>query len=58
MTHLFFPEHTEHDVEFEEGDEPTWLVSRDFKWWYDDYVKKLPVGGYIDSDFRRFTRIS
>jgi hypothetical protein len=53
MTHNFFEMPPEI---FEESDAPDWLVHKENKWWYDDYVKKLEVGENIKSDFRTITR--
>jgi hypothetical protein len=42
---------------FDENNPPKWLLSKEFKWWYDDYVLKLEIGESIDSDFQNFERI-
>ncbi len=54
MTHNFFPDLMER---FDETNPPSWLVSREFDWWYKDYVLVLKVGESIKSDFRKITRI-
>jgi len=43
--------------EFYEDNPPKWMLSDEFKWWYDDYVLKLEVGKSIRTDFQNITRI-
>jgi hypothetical protein len=43
---------------FDEDKPPEYFLSKDFKWWYDDYVLKLEVDESISTDFNRVTRIS
>ena len=54
MTHLYFDSDPE---VFDDTAPPAWLASKVFKWWFDDYVCKLPVGGSISSDFRLISRV-
>lgn len=50
---------------FSEHDAPDWLTScnsirgstMDNRWFWEDYVLKLKVGGSIDTDFRTITRV-
>jgi hypothetical protein len=52
FTHLFF----EGDVEHLETDLPSWLHSKDFKWFLDKHVLTLEVGSFVETDFHRITR--
>lgn len=54
MTHRFFENHVEF---FTEENPPWWLVSKDYKWWYDDYILELEVGEAKEGDFRKIERI-
>ena len=42
---------------FTEHEPPWWLISKEFKWFFDSKVLTLKVGDFIDTDFRRITRI-
>jgi len=53
MNHLYFIGVW---VEFLDTNPPEWLVSKNYKWWWDDHVLTLDVGCHIDSDFQRITR--
>ncbi len=44
--------------EFSDDDPPKYLLSYEFRWWYEEYVLKLNIGEAIESDFNRYTRIS
>lgn len=64
MTHRYFknlkPE------EFDEQSAPNWLTSKntikgstmDCRWFWEDFVLSLPVGGEVYTDFRKIIRIS
>jgi hypothetical protein len=54
--HTFFPEAKYQD--FEHDKPPPWMISKDYKWWYDAHVLTLKVGETVESDFRRITRVS
>jgi hypothetical protein len=56
MTHLFFTKSEPYF--FTDTNPPIWLMSHTFRWWLEDYVFKLEIGKFIDSDFRRITRIN
>jgi hypothetical protein len=55
MTHLYLS--NSKPEEFEEVNVPNWLTSKEFNWLWEGYVMKLPVGGSIDTDFRKIERI-
>lgn len=63
MKHRFLSKQPE---EFDESDAPDWLTScntipgstMDGRWFWNDHVLTLSVGGTIDTDFRIITRIS
>lgn len=42
---------------FTENNPPPYYLSKDFKWWYEGYVLRLPVFGTIEDDFWTITRI-
>lgn len=44
-------------IYFTEDSPPTYLISKEYNWWWEGYIKKLAVGEYIDSDFHRYTRV-
>lgn len=43
---------------FTEKNPPWWLVSREFKWWWDTQVKKIQVGQVVETDFQKIERIA
>ena len=53
-------------LRFSEVDAPDWLTSRntvpgstmDNRWFWEKHVLTLPLGGSIDTDFHRITRIA
>ena len=54
MTHKFF------DMKsfiFTEKNPPEFLLSKVYRWWWDNYVMKLNVGESVDSDFQSIKRI-
>ena len=55
MTHLFF-DFAEPEV-FTEDKAPEWLTKGDYLHFWNNCVLKLEVSGFVDTDFRRITRI-
>jgi len=55
MTHLFMK--TAPTIEFTEDKPPMWLLTKSFKWWWNEHVLTWKVGKHIDSDFQRIKRI-
>lgn len=55
MTHHIFEKSVEY---FTEESPPEWLVSKEYKWFYDKHVMKLEVGDSVDTDFRNIERIA
>lgn len=52
--HLFFnSEETCIETEM-----PSWLTHRENKWFLDRHVLTLKVGEFVDTDFRRITRVN
>jgi len=43
---------------FTEDNPPEWLVGKEYKWFWDDYVLKLSVGDGIETDFQEIRRIA
>lgn len=43
---------------FDETDPPWWLVSKEFKWWWDKHALALDVGETIETDFQCIERIA
>jgi hypothetical protein len=37
---------------------PKWLLSQEYKWWYDAHVLTLKVGQSISTDFNEIKRIA
>ena len=56
MTPLFFSKSSPEI--FTEDDPPSWLASKDTKWFYDKHILTLEVDQHIDTDFQRITRIT
>ena len=56
ITHLIFDDHPA--KEFTEKNPPSWLLSNEFKWWWEDYVLKLKIGKFIKSDFSKIERVA
>lgn len=54
MTHHIFGKSIEH---FTEDSPPEWLISREYKWFYDLHVMKLEIGKSVDTDFRKIERV-
>jgi hypothetical protein len=51
---------------FTEADAPDWLTSArtvpgstmDERWFWRDHVLTLPIGGHVETDFHRITRVA
>jgi len=64
MTHRFFKNAP--PKEFNEAQAPDWLTScntipgstMDLRWFWQDHVLTLPVGGSVDTDFQMILRLS
>lgn len=54
ISHLFMKTQA---VEFTEDNPPDWLLSKEYKWWWDEHVLTLEVGKHINSDFQKIKRI-
>ena len=62
LTHKYFKGAIEY---FTEEDAPDWLTSKntvkgstmDHRWFWTDHILTLEVGGSIETDFRKITRV-
>ena len=54
LEHLFFGGEEIHS----ETEMPWWLTCKENKWFFDKHVLTLEIGGSVDTDFRRITRVS
>lgn len=55
MTNLIYK--SDPPVQFTENDPPSWLLTKDYSWWWTNHVLPLDVGKSIKSDFRKIKRI-
>lgn len=43
---------------FTDDDPPWWLVSKEFKWWFDNHLMKIEVGQHLETGFQRIERVA
>jgi hypothetical protein len=55
LQHLFFDD--KGPESFSTDTPPKWLVSREYKWFWEKHVLTLEVGGSIKTDFNKITRV-
>lgn len=54
IEHKIFRDHFE---KFSSDSPPWWLISKEYKWWWGNYVLTLEIGEYVETAFRKITRI-
>jgi len=54
MTHLFS---SGNETFFTEDSPPKWLISKEYKWFYQGHVLTLDINESIKTDFREIKRV-